>query len=122
PEELLTLVGERLGVLVRPHACALYAPLGEELVPVFGHRIDSEQSPPALPADARSIAALRTRSAPLDLARWKPSPLGLPTSDERAALEAIRAAVLLPVRRGAELAAVVCLGAKRSGDVYTDTD
>ena len=30
--------------------------------------------------------------------------------------------MLLPVRRGADLAAVICLGAKRSGDIYTATD
>ncbi|MGH7786170.1 MAG: adenylate/guanylate cyclase domain-containing protein, partial [Candidatus Binatia bacterium] len=37
------------------------------------------------------------------------------------ALEPLGAA-LLPVRRGAALAAAICLGAKRSGDIYTATD
>ena len=53
--------------------------------------------------------------------RWTLGAAAL-TRDERAALERLRAAVLVPVRRGAELAAVICLGAKRSGDIYTATD
>jgi adenylate cyclase len=42
--------------------------------------------------------------------------------DERAALEPLHAAAFLPVHRDADLAAVLCLGAKRSGDIYTATD
>jgi hypothetical protein len=41
---------------------------------------------------------------------------------ERAALDRLRAAVLLPVRLGADLAAAICLGYKGSGDIYTATD
>jgi len=37
-------------------------------------------------------------------------------------LEQLGAAVLLPLRRGAALAGAICLGVKRSGDIYTDTD
>jgi adenylate cyclase len=61
------------------------------------------------------------RAAPLDVAQWTPA-RGQVTPDERAALEWLRAAVFLPVRRGTDLAAAICLGAKRSGDVYTATD
>ena len=41
---------------------------------------------------------------------------------DRAALDALGAAVLLPISRGNSLAAVICLGHKRSGDVYIGTD
>jgi class 3 adenylate cyclase len=74
--------------------------------------------PPSCRPTPRS--ALRARTAPLDVRSW-PLTRTLPR-DERAALEALGAAVLVPVRRGLELAAVICLGAKRSGDVYTPTD
>jgi class 3 adenylate cyclase len=120
PEELLTLVGERLDGLVRPRTCVIYAPLGERFVPVFAGGTDGD--PPTLPIDAASMVALRTATAPLDVERWTPAPGHAPGRDERAALEQLRAAALLPVRRGAELAAAICLGAKRSGDVYTATD
>jgi hypothetical protein len=40
----------------------------------------------------------------------------------RAALEILRAAVILPIRTGSELVAFLSLGPKRSGDVYTRTE
>ena len=83
PEELLTLVGERLDALVRPQACVIYAPVGGSLVPVFSRGTVRRGGPPTLSADAGA---------------------------------------LLPVRRGADLAAEIWLGAKRSGDTYTATD
>lgn len=122
PEELLTLVGERLEALVRPQACVIYAPLGESFAPIFATGNEEHGEPPTLSADAAAIVALWTRMAPLDLEQWTPTRSQEVTQDERAALERLRAAVLLPVRRGADLAAAISLGAKRSGDVYTATD
>jgi class 3 adenylate cyclase len=122
PEDLLTLAGERLDALVRPQVCAIYASLGERFTPVFARGTERHGEPPALSADATVIAALRTRTAALDLARWtamRKQPL---PPDERTALERLHAAVLVPVRRGTELAAAVVLGDKRSGDIYTATD
>ncbi len=119
PEELLTRVGERLEALVCPQACVIYAPLGERFVPVFARGSDA---PPTLSAEAAAILALQERSAPLDIGHWTPARGQALKPGERAALEQLRAAVLLPVRRGGDLAAVVCLGAKRSGDIYTATD
>ena len=44
------------------------------------------------------------------------------TPFDRAALETLGAAVLLPIRRREELTGFGCLGPKSSGDVYTSTD
>lgn len=120
PDALVTLVGERLDTLVRPQSCLIYAPLGDGFAPVFARAAETPDGPPTLPADGPLVAALRARTAPLDVRSWtltRTLPRG-----ERAALETLGAAVLVPVRRGLELAAVICLGAKRSGDVYTPTD
>ena len=122
PEELLTLVGERLEALVRPQACVIYAPLGESFVPVFARGTAPLGGPPTLTADGAAILALRTRTAPLDMDQWTAEREQALTPGERGALEQLRAAALLPVRRGADLAAAICLGAKRSGDIYTATD
>jgi class 3 adenylate cyclase len=120
-DALLTRTGERLVELVRPQACVIYACLGETLTPVFARGGGRQGAPPLLAADAAVVEAMRRRTAPLDLARWTPSGGG-PDRSERLALEQLRAAVLLPLHRGAALAAVVCLGRKRSGDIYTATD
>jgi hypothetical protein len=116
PEQLLTLVGERLDALVRPQACVVYAPLGDRFTPVFARGTERCGGPPTLSTDAATIAALRRRTAPLDLRRWSAPRDHALADDERTALDGLRAAVLLPVRRGAALAATICLGAKRSGD------
>jgi class 3 adenylate cyclase len=122
PEALLRLAGERLDALVRPQTCVIYAPLGDSFGPVFGGFAEWRGAPPALSRDAAAIVALRAHRAPLDVAQWKPARGQGPAPGERAALEWLRAAVLLPIRRSDDLAAVICLGTKRSGDVYTVTD
>ncbi|MDX2171396.1 MAG: adenylate/guanylate cyclase domain-containing protein, partial [Deltaproteobacteria bacterium] len=114
PEALLTCAGARLAALLRPQSCAIYAPLGDAFVPLFARRGELPDEPPALPPDAPALLALRHRHGPLDLSEAP--------RDAAAGLEPLGAAVLLPVRRGVELAAVICLGRKRSGDIYTATD
>jgi class 3 adenylate cyclase len=120
PEELLSLAGERLDALVRPEVCVIYAPLGEQFAPVFARAAERHGGPPSLPVDAGVISALRAQTAPIHLKQWRPAPM-LPY-EECAVLERLRATVLVPVRRGTDLAAVICLGDKRSGDIYTATD
>jgi class 3 adenylate cyclase len=68
---------------------------------------------------ARAIAACTT---PADAASWLRGGQMQLSPIDRAALETLGAARLLPVRRAGELAAFVALGAKHSGDVYTATD
>src|SRR5262249_33033763 len=41
PEEVLTLVGDRLVALVRPRSCVIYVPLGTSFSPVFAHGVDA---------------------------------------------------------------------------------
>jgi len=120
PDELFTLVGERLDALVRPQSCLIYAPLGESFSPVFTSGAGAPGGPPSIATDSALIAALHTRTSPLDVRRWARAHTLAPA--ERAVLETLHAAIAVPVRRGPELAAAVCLGPKRSGDVYTPTD
>ncbi len=119
PEELFTLLCERLDTLVRPRRCVIYAPLGECLAPVAAAGTgDGLAGPPNVPAEAVVIATLRARAAPFDVQEWARTQ----APDACTPLDALDAAVLVPVHRGGELAAAICLGAKRSGDVYTPTD
>jgi class 3 adenylate cyclase len=120
PDELFTLVGERLDALVRPRSCVILAPIGECLAPVFARRGEEGGRSPSLATDAPLIVALRACTAPLDVAGWLRTHT-LPPGG-RATLEALGTSTLVQVRRGGELAAVICLGTKRSGDVYTPTD
>ena len=115
-QTLTRLSGERLDGMLRPESVVVYGRDGEAFVPVFVH---GRVAPTAFNARGALVAALEERAAPLTApARRGPtlSPF------DRAALETLGVPVVVPIRRGAVLVAFVCLGPKRSGDVYTSTD
>ena len=92
----------------------------QSYAPVF---VEGRAVPPAFEADSPLIGTLRGRRAPLSLSdagrRPDEAPLG---PFDRAALETLQAEVVVPVQQDDALAAFLCLGPKRSGDVYTSTD
>ena len=96
----------------------LYARAGDGFTP----RQRAMQRAPAFAAGSPLIAALQERTTPLAARRWTVRRTASLTPFERAAIETLDVAVLVPIRRGADLAAFWCLGAKRSGDIYTPTD
>lgn len=118
--ELTARAGAGLHGVLRPEVCVVYAAVEDSYVPVFA---EGRAVPPAFEAESPLIGTLRGRHAPLSLSdagrRPDEAPLG---PFDRAALETLGAEVVVPVRQGAALAAFVCLGPKRSGDVYTSTD
>jgi class 3 adenylate cyclase len=120
PERLLEVSGDRLDALLRSEACVIYARAGDAYAPVF---VRGRVVPAAFEAQGPLIAALRSRDRPLVAERWagRRDTAALGPFD-RAALETLGVAVVLPIRRGQELFGFLCLGGKRSGDVYTSTD
>jgi class 3 adenylate cyclase len=117
--ELTRRVGEALVRLLRPEGCVVYAAVGERFEPIF---VEGRAVPPVFAAASPLVSTLRERRQPLCLsdAGRRPDAASLGPFD-RAALQTLEAEVLLPVHREG-LAAFVCLGPKRSGDVYTATD
>jgi class 3 adenylate cyclase len=117
--ELTERVGEGIVRLFRPDACVVYAAVGEGYEPIFA---EGRAVPPAFEASSLLVQTLRARRGPLSLsdAGRRPDAAALDPFD-RAALQTLAAEVVVPVRRE-ELAAFLCLGPKRSGDVYTPTD
>ena len=113
-------VGEELRRLLQPEACVVYARAGEAFAPVF---VEGRGVPPAFEAGSPLVATLRERQKPLALSASgrRPDAAALGPFD-RAALEALQAEVVVPLRPGQRLLAFLCLGPKRSGDVYTSTD
>ncbi len=118
PETLMKVVGERLDALLRPECCVLYGRAEPVFAPVF---VRGRVVPTGFEIDGALARILVERSAPLDLERGGLDGLGLGAA-ERSALESLGASALLPVSRGDTLAGFVCLGPKKSGDVYTGTD
>lgn len=68
------------------------------------------------------ISALQARIAPLDVERWRRMAEPYLTPADVTALENLRVEAIIPLYRDKLLTAFVCLGPKRSGDIYTATD
>ena len=112
--------GGELERLFQPKACVWYAHIEESFAPVFA---TGRAVPPAFTATSPLVATLGERRAPLALSGSgrRPSEASLGPFD-RAVLESLQAEVVAPVRSAGALVAFLCLGPKRSGDVYTPTD
>lgn len=120
PQPVLTLVGERLDSLLQPESCVVYGRSGENYVPIF---IRGRAVPPTIEVEAALIIALRSEAAPVETERWSRTWREFLRPVDHAVLASIGAAVLIPVSpQGSLLTAFLCLGPKRSGDIYTPTD
>ncbi len=120
PAELLTTLGQRLSELLEPLCVAVYARADDVYAPVFA------EGPAVAPAFAAGGALVQTLGllgepvAGRRLRRPGASPLA---AEEREALEAMGAELLLPVSpEGRVPEAWICLGGKRSGDVFRETE
>jgi class 3 adenylate cyclase len=102
---------------MRPQSCQVFARAGATYAPVFtwpAHDVS------AVADDGPLVAVLRSHAGVLTLAGRRAEALD---PFARAALETLDADVIVPVHSGkGDLAGFVCLGSKRSGDVYTPTD
>jgi class 3 adenylate cyclase len=118
--ELVAIAGERIDRIFRPESCVVYAIDSDSWRPVFAR---GRAVPPAFAHDSPLVRVLGKRDAPLT-AEPRGGRRELPALEafDRAALATLEAAVVLPIRRGAQMVAFLCLGSKRSGDVYTPTD
>ena len=119
PGELVRVASEGIDALLRPESIVTYAREGEAFTPVFAR---GRALPPAFDASSPLVSALRARSGPLAADRFvrqAASPLSL---FDRAALDTLEVAVISPTHRRGDLMAFQCLGAKKSGDIYTATD
>jgi class 3 adenylate cyclase len=109
-EEVARLSGEGLDALLEPASIAIYAREETSFTPLF---VRGAGAPPAFETDSLLLQTLTRRQRPLaaDAARLDPF--------DRAALDTLGAAVLVPTRRREDVVAFTCLGRKRSGDIYT---
>jgi class 3 adenylate cyclase len=118
--ELTERAGAGLDALFRPEACVVYAAVEQAYAPVF---VEGRTAPVAFEASSPLVGTLRGRRKPLSLSAAGRHPDEAPLGPfDRAALETLHAEVVVPVLQGEALTAFLCLGPKRSGDVYTSTD
>ena len=112
-QELTNLSAERLQTLLRPESLVVYARAESAFEPLFAR---GRAVPPAIAADGPLVKTLESRTAPLAANATAIDPF------DRAVLATLATEVLVPIRRGGTLVAFMCLGRKRSGDIYTPAE
>ena len=120
PGDLTALAADRLAALFGAEACTTYARVGDVFAPVL---LQGREAPPAHEVDGPLTAVLERLRAPLAAGRSARRHRGSDLAPfEQAALQALDAAVVVPIHRGDRLQAFLCLGRKRSGARYTRAD
>ncbi len=117
PEKLFRLLGEELPELLRCQSCVIYARMGEVLGPVVA---SGASVPPALDPEATLVLALEEEGEAVDGRTWRGwLRRGFLDGASRGLLESLAPDVVLPIPgEGRELAGLILVGPKRSGDLY----
>jgi class 3 adenylate cyclase len=116
---LVECVGRGLAHTFRPEACVVYVRGERSYLPLF---VAGGSAAPAVPLDSPLVDLLDAHAEPVLILDPEPRALRELGGRERAMLESLAALAIVPVSVGGALTAFACLGAKRSGDVYTSTD
>jgi hypothetical protein len=119
---LLDLVATRVEAIFGPTFCVVYWHQGDGFEPAC---VAGDARPQPLSSESTRVVRgfLARRIGPMRFdrrGRRREDPAI--AEGVRAALHALDAALLVPVRPQGALEAFLCLGPKRSGDVYTPTD
>ena len=120
PSELIEVLGTKLEALLAPTCTVVYAAAGDELAPVF---VRGPAAAPGFGLEKGLALVLGAESGVLTVpARRRHAFWQALAPEEASALEAMGAALLVPIKPRGLLAGFACLGDKRSGDVYTAQD
>ncbi len=120
PSDLMLKLGQSLARFLRPEPCVIYGRDAHTFTPLY---VQGRAVPSALPANRTLAKELERATTPIVLGTSARRRAAKPFDDfDQAALKTLNAALLVPLNRGGQLVGMVCLGPKRSGDVYTPTD
>ncbi len=119
PADLFDHLGRRLRQLLDPVCTTIYAPADAVLAPVFA---DGPAFAPAFALESPLVQTLELFAGPLSSRRLRRRGVASLGEAEAAALDAMGVEMLVPVLSDGQIGALICLGEKRSGDVFTDTE
>ncbi len=120
PQTLTRQVGDGLSKLIRAEKVVIYSRRDEAFVPIFQ---ESEEEVGPIAVSSPLIAVLERRMVPVAVeGAAGPRTARNLSPFERATLEELGVSVIAPIRGRDGLAALLSLGRKRSGDIYTSTD
>jgi signal transduction histidine kinase len=113
PGNVMSLVAERVASLLRPERLVLYTRAGEGFVPAV---VRGVRTPPVVDATSPLLAHVERQPGPVVVLESHASTAATPDDQPPGA------SVVARLHRGKDVAALLCLGPKRSGDIYTSTD
>jgi class 3 adenylate cyclase len=120
PSELIETLGTKLEALLAPTCTVIYAAAGDELAPVF---VRGPAAAPGFGLEKGLALALAAEHGVVTVPPRRRHPFWQALdAEEASALEAMGAALLVPIEPRGVCAGFICLGEKRSGDVYTAQD
>jgi len=113
--DVLTLLARRVGEILKLVTTAMYSRGAAVFSPLYA---SGPAVTPAFAVDGPLVRELSARAAPLEpFTSWEDE-----DPAENAALAAMGVEIAVPVLLRTELSAFLCLGGKRSGDIFTPTD
>jgi class 3 adenylate cyclase len=120
PSDLIETLGTKLDALLAPTCTVIYAAAGDEVAPVF---VRGPAAAPSFGLEKGLALLLASEAAVVAVPARRRHPFWQSLDPEEAsALEAMGAVLLVPLKPRGVYAGFVCLGEKRSGDVYTAQD
>jgi class 3 adenylate cyclase len=118
--DLFQLLSKRLVEVLGLRACAIYGIAGDTLVSLCAH---GPLVPPRFDAQGPLANSVANADGPVPEARWRQwARRGLVSKGEAGELESLGARVIVPLFRNTDLAGMICLGEKGSGDIFTATE
>jgi hypothetical protein len=109
-QELVRLAAERVEALLEPSSIVHYARDGARFTPLH---VRGRAPPPAVAVDSPLLSTLARHGRPLFADARELDAF------DRATLETLGVALVVPTRGREGIVALTCLGPKRSGDIYT---
>jgi hypothetical protein len=116
---ILTMAGERLFALLQTENCVVYGKTKTEYLPIF---VRGSVEPAPFVEVSPVTTVLQTRARAGNTERWRRMVRTSLNQTERTIVEDLRTAAVVALGPDNAPTAFICLGRKRSGDVYTSTD
>lgn len=117
--QVWTLTGEQLSKLIRPEHCIVYERHGSRYASVF---VSGSVIPQVFDALSATFAVFQRQVEGMIEKRWWRQMRETLSPEDRQILDQLRVELVLAIQGTSLPAAFICLGKKRSGDIYTATD
>jgi hypothetical protein len=119
PQALFSLVGKRLAELLQTENCVIYECREDHYIVIF---VSGSVATQAFPAASPLVGSLQIKAEHPNNTQWRRFVRDTLSPQDRAELERLPVEVVLSIGHSVSPLAFICLGKKRSGDIYIATE